>query len=476
MKENPNIFIIIIMGNVSARDHDYSHEHGSKDSKTVGLDSIKAQVVKVHVDGVARTKEDLVMLNLEPIFKVKHFEDLVLKAQDVRHRLEGLGCFSDVDVHIDTCENSKNSDYEVTFKVTEVKRIVGSVNTMVGNQEGSLMVGLKLPNLVCRGERFQVEYSHGTKKTSQFNMSLVKPLHMTHPGSVVTGSVFQQMGEFPWSGYKELNRGTMLDLAFLSAPQVAHNLQWECNWRNLTCLNRMSAFAVREQCGHTLKSSLKHILAVDRRDNPIFPAEGSLFKLSQEYAGLGLGGGDVGFFKNEVEAQANVPLLANNNLVLQGTFNCGHIKRMSNDKTMTIADRFFLGGPLNVRGFEMRGLGPASEGNSVGGLAYWAAGLHAYTPLPFLQRGSGSFSDLFRTHAFVNAGNLMSDFEFNRDKSLGRNVDEAVQNFRLSYGLGLALKLGGIARVELNYCVPIRAGRGDRPAPGLQFGVGVNFL
>jgi outer membrane protein insertion porin family len=80
-----------------------------------------------------------------------------------------LGCFSDVDIHIDTADKGENSDYEVTFKVTELKRIVGSVNTMVGNQEGSLMLGLKLPNLVGKGERFQVDYSHGTKKTNQFN-------------------------------------------------------------------------------------------------------------------------------------------------------------------------------------------------------------------------------------------------------------------------------------------------------------------
>ena len=27
---------------------------------------------------------------------------------------------------------------------------------------------------------------------------------------------------------------------------------------------------------------------------------------------------------------------------------------------------------------------------------------------------------------------------------------------RLSYGLGLAVKLGGIARIELNYCIPVK--------------------
>ena len=49
-------------------------------------------------------------------------------------------------------------------------------------------------------------------------------------------------------------------------------------------------------------------------------------------------------------------------------------------------------------------------------------------------------------------------------------------NFRLTYGIGIGMKLGGIARIELNYCVPMRTQRGDRPAPGFQFGVGVDFL
>ena len=104
----------------------------------------------------------------------------------------------------------------------------------------------------------------------------------------------------------------------------------------------MCLFSVREQCGHTLKSSLRHILTVDRRDNSVFPSEGSLFKLAQEFAGLG---GDIGFFKNELESQVNVPL-GWNNFVLQGTFHCGHIRRTASgefNKTMTIADRFFLG-------------------------------------------------------------------------------------------------------------------------------------
>lgn len=44
-------------------------------------------------------------------------------------------------------------------------------------------------------------------------------------------------------------------------------------------------------------------------------------------------------------------------------------------------------------------------GDYLGGEAYWAGGLHVYTPLPF-RPGQGGFGELFRTHFFLNAGNL----------------------------------------------------------------------
>lgn len=46
-----------------------------------------------------------------------------------------------------------------------------------------------------------------------------------------------------------------------------------------------------------------------------------------------------------------------------------------------------------------------SLGDYLGGEAYWAGGLHLYTPLPF-RPGQGGFGELFRTHFFLNAGNL----------------------------------------------------------------------
>ena len=70
----------------------------------------------------------------------------------------------------------------------------------------------------------------------------------------------------------------------------------------------------------------------------------------------------------------------------------------------------------------------------------------------------------------------MPSFAYSPRKSLGQNLDDAVRNFRISYGIGIVMSLGGIARIEMNYCYPLRAPKGDKIAPGLQVGVGMDFL
>ena len=132
--------------------------------------------------------------------------------------------------------------------------------------------------------------------------------------------------------------------------------------------------------------------------------------MKNELAGLG---GDIGFLKNTLDLQVNLPLFAN--MVIQGTAQTGHMTGLKNSKTFGIADRFILGGPTSIRGFEMGGVGPHSEGYALGAQMFWALGLHWYAPLPLL-RGS-SFTDRFRVHAFVNTGNI-GDFYFSKSTTL----------------------------------------------------------
>lgn len=103
----------------------------------------------------------------------------MLKSQEVRTKLEKLGCFKNVGVFIDTSkgQDATSSGLEITFTVKELKRVLGGINTLVGNNEGSLVIGSNLPNTFGRGEKLQVEYTYGTKQSKGFNGMFVKPLH-----------------------------------------------------------------------------------------------------------------------------------------------------------------------------------------------------------------------------------------------------------------------------------------------------------
>lgn len=48
------------------------------------------------------------------------------------------------------------------------------------------------------------------------------------------------------------------------------------------------------------------------------------------------------------------------------------------------------------------------------------------------------------------------------DKPIMDNLRGLSEEFRLAYGAGIVLMMGNIARLELNYVVPVRAQTGDR--------------
>ncbi|XP_030873370.1 sorting and assembly machinery component 50 homolog [Leptonychotes weddellii] len=152
------------------------------------------------------------------------------------------------------------------------------------------------------------------------------------------------------------------------------------------------------------------------------------------------------------------------------SFAVGQCRRQSS--TEREPHLFYLGGPTSVRGFSMHSVGPQSEGDYLGGEAYWAGGLHVYTPLPF-RPGQGGFGELFRTHFFLNAGNLCN---LNYGEGPKAHIRKLAECIRWSYGAGIVLRLGNIARLELNYCVPMGVQKGDRTCDGVQFGAGIRFL
>ena len=120
----------------------------------IKLDEFKTRVDAINIDGVARTKDDVLVPMVRQLFEANNFEEVVVRAHTVRRQLEQLGAFKSIGVFIDTStgDNSSLDGLEVTYSVVENRRVVGGVNTSIGNNnDGSLVLQLKCPNLFGRG-------------------------------------------------------------------------------------------------------------------------------------------------------------------------------------------------------------------------------------------------------------------------------------------------------------------------------------
>ncbi|NXX69303.1 SAM50 protein, partial [Spizella passerina] len=166
------------------------------------------------------------------------------------------------------------------------------------------VLGLKFPNLLGRAEKVTFQFSYGTKETS-YGLSFFKP----RPGNFeknFSANVYKVTGQFPWSSLRETDRGISTEYNF-PIWKTNHTVKWEVVWRELGCLARTASFSVREESGHSLKSSLSHAMVIDSRNSTILPKRGALLKINQELAGYT--GGDVSFLKEDFEFQLNKQLL-----------------------------------------------------------------------------------------------------------------------------------------------------------------------
>jgi outer membrane protein insertion porin family len=176
-----------------------------------------------------------------------------------------------------------------------------------------------------------------------------------------------------------------------------------------------------ESLGSRITSSIGYSLAYDSTDNRLRPTRGNRFVLNQDFAGLG---GSVRYLRTRANAAKYFRPVGN--LILSVSGEGGYIHSFEDPRTPTsdpvrIIDRFFLGEP-QIRGFDIRGVGPRVQrfgvtgtnppdftdrktlqaDDALGGRAYYLARAEVEIPLSSglreLGRGTGRFGLPDRHH------------------------------------------------------------------------------
>lgn len=119
-------------------------------------------------------------------------------------------------------------------------------------------------------------------------------------------------------------------------------------------------------------------------DNPLRPTSGKRFEFSETVAGLG---GDVNFFRSEVEGHYFRPLFFDG-VVLMLRATAGHVEGWGGQE-VSVIDRFFKGAD-SFRGFERAGVGPhmlgvTGQSDAIGGKTFGIGTVEVTFPLGLPQ-------------------------------------------------------------------------------------------
>ena len=451
----------------------------------------------IKVVGGGNTRSSFLKDQLDPILAASG-QDLktVVRTIDETHRgLASFGIYDRISFSLDEAQRNFfsspfNSDVDVTatLHLKSAKRFIAKTGTDLGNGEGNGYANFMIKSLFGGAEMLSFDATIGTRTRSSYLLNFSAPLNNS---SRFKGEALAYVSsrKIPWASHEQIIRG-------LSAKVKSSEFEagYEAVLRTISAVAPNASDTVRLMAGDSVKTSIFWNFHRDTRNNHLLASNGYYFKFGQEMAGLlGPERGDLPFVKGTFEAQVAKGFNYNPAIAAESKTELSPVRRYISEQRQQLdsiddvvfhytmktgmlwahgrkthfMDRFFLGGPNDVRGFYLNGLGPRDGNDSVGGEIYFAHGLSMFTRIPKLTAPDSFFRALF----FVNGGSLL---HLNQDDVRG-TVHEMLSKPSVSAGFGVVYRHPA-ARFELNFTMPLIARELEGTRKGLQFGIGLSFL
>lgn len=240
------------------------------------------------------------------------------------------------------------------------------------------------------------------------------------PLSSIDLAIQDQVNELPWLTCKDRNRALNLNLGLSGNQKFNHSLGYTFLWRHLKSNadeRDNLKFSVRRKLGHSLKQSVTYNCTYSTLKNVqnSIPTQGYELNPSLEFAGFS---GSSKFLKFNFGSKMVKSL---GKLTLHCNTKLGCLAGSNID----LQDKFYLGGPLDLRGFDQNTANVTTGGNNIAGI-----GLHAYYPIHGVLNG-------LNLHTFLTTGAC-----FNKLHEIGDNLKTSV---------GAGLSLGIMEKLKLEY-------------------------
>ncbi|KAK5740689.1 hypothetical protein LTR17_004494 [Elasticomyces elasticus] len=483
------------------RIHNVQEKSQQRQAELLGINAHKPVTISsVRVLGASHTRHSFLERLFHPVLSHNReqgsytLQEALQELGGAVDKLNRLDIFQQpISTYIDTPDQTDASttptDHAVFITAKERGRYTIKTGTEAGTAEGSAYVNAQLRNIFGGAESLNAHASLGTRTRSAYSANFDTPI-LSNPdlrwqiGGLASSTLK------PWASHEEVLKGGNTRFLWQTGARSKHEFMYSGLWRQVTGLAEKASPTVRADAGDSFKSSLSHTWTNDTRDLPMLPSRGYLLKTVTELAGFGPLAGDVGFGKFQFESQAAVPvpipgIPGDSGVSFTAGLRGGLLYPLtpgapSQHMQSRLNDRFQLGGPSDVRGFRLSGLGPRDGQDAVGGDVFAAGGASLLMPLPRVGKDTP-----LRLQAFINGGRLLAL----KSGESGSNVDGAAATGSVMATLGELTKelpsaAAGVglvyahpaARFELNFSLPLVVRKGEEGRKGLSFGVGIDFL
>lgn len=403
------------------------------------VSGVDVSIKSISIAGNTRTKQVFFERELSDVNSAQTINQLHSRLETSVERMKSYGIFDAVHANIDIVSadvlgNKYEALLEVHVKEKNIPQL--KIETYVkSGKQGSGEYGVEIQGLVrnplgfgevlsvsaiptgsgsrehyiCMRAPFPAPFLNDvtlTAKSLADNMSVFTGYHRKETGLTIAANLHTRLLE------------SVLGHSIASNPYIQHSIEGSFTYRDEIPISHptiaalsTSPEAILQIMKATTKCALKYTLQHDSRAGGASSTSGSLLSASVEAA---LPPGIAQFVKTDLRVETHSllgpPMHDQPGLAMSVAGAIGMLASL--DSNSALSDRYYLGGPMSLRGFYMHGCGPRSRtvdgvSSPLGGRARTALLLSLHCPLPLkpLAQAGG------RAFAFVNCGGIGQGFK-----------------------------------------------------------------
>ena len=363
------------------------------ENKTVGItfeinEGQRVFVERIDIKGNTRTLDRVVRRQFE-LVEGDAFNALQLRRS--RSKIRGLGFFSAVDVR--TREGSAPDRIVVETEVEE--QSTGQLSFGLGfstSENVSGEVSIIERNLLGRGQALRLR-ARLSSRTALYDISFTEPAFLDRDLSVGFDLYRRETDNQDTSSFDIVNTGFQPRVSFPLGRYSRLSPRYRISEDEVIDVPDTASPLIQADEGSVITSSLGYEFVYDRRNDSAEPSGGFIFRLEQDFAGLG---GDARYVKTEASIKGFTTLISDEvigSLELAGGANVAF-----GGYDLQASDRFYLGGD-SLRGFESAGIGPRDQftNDTLGGNYFGVARAEVTFPLGLPEEyglAGGVFGDI----------------------------------------------------------------------------------